>query len=63
MTTKPVPRLLSVRAMSEATTIPQSSIYTWIAAGDLPAVRIGTSIRVREDDLLHFIEAHSQVAS
>lgn len=57
-----IPRLLSVRAVAEATTLPASTVYTLIARGELAAVRIGRAVRVREDDLVAFIEARREVA-
>jgi len=52
-----LPRLLSVRAIQEATTLPASTIYDVIASGELPAVRIGRSVRVDERDVLRFIDS------
>lgn len=44
-----LPRLLSVKAISEATSIPGSTIYGAITAGDLaPVHRIGRAVRVEE---------------
>ena len=57
-----LPRLLSLRAVSEQTTIPRSTLYTLIARGDLPAIRLGRSVRISERDLLDFIEGHREVA-
>lgn len=59
-----VPRLLSVRAVSEATSLPQSTIYDAVARNDLIAVRLGEngrSIRIREDDLLAWIDKRREV--
>ena len=44
-----LPRLLSVKAVSEATTIPASTIYMLVADGTLPAVRI-TESAIRLDE-------------
>jgi excisionase family DNA binding protein len=57
-----LPRLLSVRAVAEATTLPPSTVYDLVARGDLPAVRIGRAVRVDERDVLRFIESHREVA-
>ncbi len=68
MTAKPVsrqalPRLLSLRAVSDATTIPRSTLYTLVARGELPAVRLTeSSLRIREDDLIAFIDSRREVA-
>jgi excisionase family DNA binding protein len=57
-----LPRLLSVRAISEATTLPLSTVYDLIANGEFPAVRIGRSIRVPEADLARWIETNKERA-
>jgi len=36
--------------------------YQWMATGELPAVRKGRLVRVREEDLREFIEAGRVVA-
>lgn len=33
-------------------------VYKLIADGDLPAVRVGRSVRVLHEDLVAFLEAH-----
>lgn len=57
-----LPRLLSVRAVSEATTLPASTLYDAIAKGEIPAVRLGRSVRIAEDDLVRWIEARRELA-
>ncbi|MGH9380855.1 MAG: helix-turn-helix transcriptional regulator [Thermoanaerobaculia bacterium] len=50
-----LPRLLSVRAIAEQTTLPLSSIYDLISRGELPALRLGEKgrgVRVCEQDVL-----------
>jgi excisionase family DNA binding protein len=47
-----LPRLLSTNAVSQATTLPQSTTYTFVARGEVPAVRVGRAVRVDERDLL-----------
>lgn len=61
--TRTVPRLLSLRAIAEQTSVPRSTWYTIVARGEIPAVRIGRGVRVREADLLAWIEAHRECAS
>ena len=56
-------RLLSVRDVSEATSIPATTLYDRIADGKIPAVRIGRSIRLQESDVLTWIESRREVAS
>lgn len=51
-----IPRLLSVRAIADATTLPPSTVYDLVAAGTLPAVRIGRAVRVDERDFLRWLE-------
>ena len=63
-TTRTVPRLLSLRVVADMTTVPRSTWYTLVARGEIPVVRVGDrGIRVRESDLLEFIEAHRERSS
>lgn len=55
-----LPRLLSVRAVSDQTTLPISTIYDAIYRGDLPVVRIGRSVRLDECDVVAFIAARKE---
>jgi excisionase family DNA binding protein len=55
-----LPRLLSIRAAAQITTIPATTLYTLVSRGELPAVRIGRAVRIDERDLLAFIEAHRE---
>ena len=57
-----VPRLLSLKVISELTTVPRSTLYTLLARGELPAVRLGKSLRIDERDLLNWIADHREVA-
>ena len=58
-----VPKLLSLREVAELTTVPRSTWYTLVARGDIECVRIGRAVRVREDDLVRWIETHRERAS
>ena len=49
------PRLLTVRAIAERLQVAEKTIRRLIAAGELPAHRIGGCVRVSEDDLLVFL--------
>lgn len=57
-----LPRLLSVRAISAATTLPPSTVYDAIYSGELPPVRIGRAVRVDERDVLRWIDARRERA-
>jgi excisionase family DNA binding protein len=57
-----LPRLLSLRAVSERTTVPLSTWYTLVAKGEIRAVRIGRSVRIDEADLVHWIDARRETA-
>lgn len=52
---KALPRLLSVRAVSEATTLPASTIYDAIYAGELAPHRFGRAVRLDERDVARWI--------
>ncbi len=52
---KPI-RLLKVSDVARMTQISPSQVYTMIQEGALPAVRFGTAIRIRPEDLQAFIE-------
>ena len=56
-------RLLSLRSIHEATGVPLPSLYTYVAEGKIPVVRLGRSIRVPEEDWTRFIESHREGAS
>lgn len=55
-----LPRLLSVRAVADQTTLPISTVYDAIYRGDLPVVRIGRSVRLDERDIVDFIAARKE---
>jgi excisionase family DNA binding protein len=54
-TEKPI-RLLKVSDVARMTQVSPSQVYTMIQEGALPAVRFGTALRVRPEDLQKFIE-------
>jgi excisionase family DNA binding protein len=58
-----VPRLLSLRAIAEETTIPRPTWYSIVARGEIRAVRVGRSVRIDERDLLAFLAARAEPAS
>ena len=57
-----IPRLLSARELSERTGIPRSTWYDVLARGELPVVRIGSSIRVAENDAAQYLASRREVA-
>ena len=54
-TEKPI-HLLKVSDVARMTQVSPSQVYTMIQDGALPAVRFGTALRVRPEDLQKFIE-------
>jgi excisionase family DNA binding protein len=56
-TEKPI-RLLKVSDVARMTQVSPSQVYTMIQEGSLPAVRFGTALRVRPEDLQKFIEVN-----
>ncbi|MEY2435962.1 MAG: hypothetical protein QOH64_1313 [Acidimicrobiaceae bacterium] len=44
-------RFLTVAEVAEHLRVSSMTVYRLVKAGDLPAVRVGKSYRVREDDL------------
>ena len=55
---RPLPRLLTVDEMAERLGVCSRTIRRWIARNELPAHRLGRSVRVAEDDLLAFLGKH-----
>lgn len=55
------------RGLADANTVasflamPRNEVYKLVAAGELPAVRVGRRIRFRPDDILQFVEDHREV--
>ncbi len=50
-------RLLMVREVAELMRVSNMTVYRLIKAGDLPAVRVGRSFRVRDVDVDAFLES------
>ena len=57
-----LPRLLSLREVAEATGVPRSTWYTMVARGEIPAVHIGRSVRVEDEDVRRWIAANTDRA-
>jgi excisionase family DNA binding protein len=56
-------RLLTVADIIAALRISRSSVYRLFESGQLPWIQIGSSRRVRPEDLTQFIERHRRLAS
>jgi excisionase family DNA binding protein len=50
-------RLLTVAEVADALRVSSMTIYRLIKTGDLPAVRVGKSFRIRETDLKDYLTA------
>jgi predicted DNA-binding transcriptional regulator AlpA len=56
-----VPKLLTVRQLSEATGLAQWRIYAMVARGEAPPhMRVGQTLRFPEDGVVHFIREQTQ---
>jgi excisionase family DNA binding protein len=53
------PKLLKSADIADRLNISRSKAYKLIQQGSIPAVRIGKNVRVREEDLILFIESRS----
>lgn len=51
------PPLLTVAEVAELFRVSSMTVYRLIRNGELPAVRVGRSYRVREDDLQAYLQA------
>lgn len=45
------PRLLTVTETADLARVAKTTVYRWIRAGELPAIRLGGSIRIPRDEL------------
>jgi excisionase family DNA binding protein len=48
-------RYLTVREVAGTLRVSNMTVYRLINSGELPAVRIGKSFRLREDDVNHYL--------
>ena len=48
-------RFMTVAEVAELLRVSSMTVYRLIKAGDLAAVRVGKSFRVREDDVDHYL--------
>ena len=51
------PALLTVAEVAELFRVSSMTVYRLIRNGELPAVRVGRSYRVREEDLQSYLQA------
>jgi excisionase family DNA binding protein len=56
-------QLLTVADVVVALRISRSSVYRLFDSGELPWIQIGSSRRVRSEDLKQFIDQHRRIAS
>ena len=54
----PLPRLHAVDAIAARLNVSTKTVRRWITRNELPAHRLGRSVRVAEDDLLVFLDKH-----
>ncbi len=50
-------RLLSIAEVAEICLVSPKTIWRWIKAGDLRAIRLGAQWRIAPDDLKSFLQA------
>lgn len=51
------PRFLTALEVAERMRVSKMTVYRLIRAGKIPAVRVGKSFRVREDDLDKYLDS------
>ena len=56
---KPI-RLLTAPQVAEALGFTVDWVYRMAKAGKLPTVKIGSNVRFREDQILEYLERHTQ---
>ena len=56
-TSSPRPRLLTPNEVAEHLRVSTMTVYRLIKSGELPAARISSSYRLREDDVDAFLES------
>jgi putative molybdopterin biosynthesis protein len=50
--------LLSVTKLAEVLSISKSKAFDMIRKGEIPCIRVGRNVRVREEDIQRFIIEH-----
>ena len=56
---KPI-RLLTAPQVAQALGFTVDWVYRKAKAGDLPSVKIGSSVRFREDKIIEYLDQHTQ---
>lgn len=52
-------QLIKIPEAARRMSLSRSKVYLMAATGELPAVRIGNSVRIEESVLAHFVQEHS----
>jgi excisionase family DNA binding protein len=50
-------RLLTVGEAAKQLSLSERTLRRMIAGGDLPAVRLGRAVRIRQEDVFHLVRA------
>jgi excisionase family DNA binding protein len=56
------PSLLTPDEIIPRLRVSRSTLYEWLAKGELPSYRLGRIIRIREIDLTEFLERRRRIA-
>ncbi len=56
----PIPHLLRPAEVAAVLRISRSSVQRLVESGALPSLRFGGIVRIRESDLVRFVEEHSR---
>ena len=46
---------MNIKEVAECLRIHPNTVYRWCRSGDLPAIRLGTTIRIKREDLESFL--------
>ncbi len=49
--TEPLPRFLTPEEVADLLRVSRRTVYNWLRAGQLPAIRIGKVWRIRREDI------------
>jgi excisionase family DNA binding protein len=48
---QPLPRFLTPEEVADLLRVSRRTVYNWLRAGELPALRIGKTWRIRREDI------------